>query len=254
MNAGGRHTDDRSRERDAFRRDPWDDGDDLDAAFGPDTASVRTRTGAERLRAGTLVLLGVAVVAAVLVLVLGVILSQVQHGVGGVFPQPDADGRRFATAAAALPGVATVDAPRTEKTSFAGYDVTAVVHAEPDLPAADRRALVTAVSTASADSSGSGVRIWVTLDLGTVQVGVSDSPETSQRRLALADRLDAIGGVDAVTCGFADDSGARSDDAGAQRAVVTTHGEGAGFAAVAAAAEALGADVFPGVQVQTRRP
>ncbi|PYY51057.1 hypothetical protein [Curtobacterium sp. MCBD17_023] len=254
MNAGGRHAGDRSREGDALRRDPWGDDDDLDATFGPDTASVRTRTGGERLRAGTLVVVGVVVVAAVLVLVLGVILGQVQRGVGGVFPQPDADGRRFVTAAAALPGVAAVDAPRTEKTSFAGYDVTAAVHAEPDLPATDRRALVTALSTASADSSGSGVRIWATLDLGAVRVGVSDSPETSQRRLELADGLAAIGGVLTVTCVFADATDGRSDAPAAQDVVVTTHGQGVGFAAVAAAAEAVGDDVFPGVQVRTRHP
>ncbi|WIB25003.1 hypothetical protein [Curtobacterium sp. MCSS17_015] len=254
MGAGGRHADGRARGVDALRRGPWDDDDDLDAAFGPDTASVPTRTRPERLRAWTAVVLGVVAVAVVIVVVLGVILSQVQRGVGGVFPRPEADRRAFVAAASALPGVADVDTARTEKTSFAGYDVTAVVHAEPDLPAADRRTLVTALSTAAADSSGSGVRIWATLDLGPVQVGVSDSPETSQRRLELADGLAAIGGVVAVDCTLAARSGGRSDEAGAQQVVVTTTGRGVAFDAVAAAAEAVGADVFPGVQVQTRRP
>ncbi|WIB12716.1 hypothetical protein [Curtobacterium sp. MCPF17_052] len=80
MSAGGRHTDP------PRGRDPWDDDDDLDTAFGPDTASIRSRSRPERVRAGTAIVLGVIGVAVVLVVVLGVILSGVQRGVGGRVP------------------------------------------------------------------------------------------------------------------------------------------------------------------------
>jgi hypothetical protein len=248
VSAAGRHTDGPDR------RGPWDDDDDLDAAFGPDTAATRALTRPERVRAGTAVVVGVVAVAVVLVVVLGVILSGVQRGVGGVFPQPEADRRRFVAAASVLPGVSGVDSARTEKTSFAGYDVTAVVHADRDLGAEDRRALVTALSNVAADSSGSGVRIWAELDLGVLRVGVSDSPETSQRRLRMADRLAAIGGVVAVRCTFLDEADGRSDEPSGQQVIVRTPGVGVALAAVAAAAEAVGKDAFPGVHVQTLGP
>jgi hypothetical protein len=244
---GGRHTDGDGR------REPWDD-DDLDVAFGPDTASTRTLTRPERLRAGTAVVVGVIGVAVVLVVVLGVILSGVQRGVGGAFPQPDADRQRFVAAASVLPGVTGIDRARAEKTSFAGYDVTAVVHAERDLTADERRALVTALSNAADDSSGSGVRIWAELDLGVLKVGVSDSADISQRRLRMADQLAGIGGVIAVRCTFLDATDGRSDDAAAQQVIVRTPGQGVGLAAVAAAAEQVGRDEFPGVQVRTLGP
>jgi hypothetical protein len=247
VSTGGRHAD---GPRD---RDPWDD-DDLDAAFGPDTASIRARSGPERLRAGTAVVVGVVVVAVVLVVVLGVILSGVQRGVGGVFPQPEADRARFVAAAAAVPGVSAVEQARSEKTSFAGYDVVAVVRADPALDAADRRALVSRVSSASADASGSGVRIWAAVDFGTQRVGVSDSEEASQRRLRLAERLGAIGGVLGVDCSFEARTDGRSDEPAAQRVTVRSAGLGTGFDAVAAAAEQVGHEVFPGVQVRTVHP
>lgn len=248
MGAGGRHTDG------PRGRDPWDDDDDLDAAFGPDTASMRALSRPERVRAGTAVVLGVVVVAVVLVVVLVVILSGVQRGVGGVFPQPEGDRARFEAAASALPGVSAVERARTEKTSFAGYDVTALVRADPELGTEDRRALVSAVSSAAADSSGSGVRIWAEVDFGTRQVGVSDSEESSQRRLRLAERLSEIGGVLGVACTFEARSDGRSDEPAAQRVTVRSAGLGVGFAAVAAAAEQVGDEVFPGVQVRTVHP
>jgi hypothetical protein len=231
----------------------WDDEDDLDAAFGPDTASVRTRTGPERVRTVTAVALGVIGVSAVLVVVLGAVLSGVQQGVGGVFPQPEAARDRFVTTVSALPGVDSVAEPRIEKTSFAGYDVTAVVHVRPKLGPDVHRTLVRAVSTA-ADDAGSGVRIWATLDFGSTEVGVSDSAAISQRRLELAERLGGIGGVVAVRCTFTARPDGRSDDADGQDVVVLTTGRGVAFDAVAAAAEDVGADAFPGVQVRTGRP
>ncbi|WP_146240624.1 hypothetical protein [Curtobacterium sp. MCPF17_011] len=248
MSAGGRHTDG------PRGRDPWDDDDDLDTAFGPDTASIRARSRPERVRAGTAIVLGVIGVAVVLVVVLGVILSGVQRGVGGVFPQPEADRARFVAAASALPGVTGIERARSEKTSFAGYDITALVRADPALGADERRALVSAVSAAAAEASGSGVRIWADVDLGSQQVGVSDSEEASQRRLRMAERLDAIGGVVGVSCTFAAGSDGRSDGPAAQQVTVRSAGAGAGFAAVAAAAEQVGDDVFPGVQVRTVQP
>lgn len=247
VSAGGRHADG------PRGRDPWDD-DDLDAAFGPDTASMRARSRPERVRAGTAVVLGAVAVAVVLVVVLAVILSGVQRGVGGVFPQPDADRARFVAAASVVPGVDAVERARSEKTSFAGYDVTALVRADPQLGAEDRRALVSAVSSAAADASGSGVRIWADVDFGEQQVGVSDSEETSQRRLRMAGRLDAIGGVVGVSCTFASRPDGRSDEAAAQAVTVRSAGQGVGFAAVAAAAEQVGDEVFPGVQVRTVTP
>jgi hypothetical protein len=233
------------------RDDPsaaWDD--DLDTAFGPDTASTATRTRPERLRTATVVVLGVVGVAVVIVVVLGVILSGVQRGVGGVFPQPAADRARFVAAASALPGVAAVERARTEQTSFAGYDVSTILQAEPDLGDDERRALVDAVSAAASDS-GSGVRIWATVDFGSVQVGVSDSVAASRQRLALADRLAGIGGVAAVRCVFITGSDGRSDEPAAQSVSVTTPAAGDALVAIAAAAEHAGDDVFPGVQVRT---
>lgn len=225
--------------------------DDLDTAFGPDTASTLTRTRPERVRTATVVTLGVVGVAVVIVVVLGVILSGVQRGIGGVFPDPEADRERFVATASALPGVTAVERARTEQTSLAGYDVSALLQVEPDLDDAGRRTLVDAVSAAAAESSGSGVRIWATVDFGTVQVGVSDSRETSRQRLDLADRLAAIGGVSAVRCVFITGPSGRSDEAADQSVSVTTPATGDALAAIAAAAEQTGEDVFAGVQVRT---
>ncbi|MEK6310546.1 MAG: hypothetical protein V4755_07540, partial [Curtobacterium sp.] len=52
--------------------------DDLDRAFGPDTASVQTRTTPQRVRRGALVAGGVVLAAGVLVAVLATIVGSVQ--------------------------------------------------------------------------------------------------------------------------------------------------------------------------------
>ena len=57
-----------------------DEDDDLGRAFGPDTASVPTRTTPQRVRSWSLLLAGVVVVAIVIVVVLGAITGRVQDG------------------------------------------------------------------------------------------------------------------------------------------------------------------------------
>ena len=83
--------------------DPSDD--DLDRVFGPETASIPTRT-----RARTWFVIGgsVLVVAAVIAVVLGSIIGSVQNGIGGVFPRPDVALDRFDTRVDDLPGVIEV--------------------------------------------------------------------------------------------------------------------------------------------------
>ncbi len=226
--------------------------DDLDRAFGPDTASVTTRTTPQRLRRGALVAAGVVVAAGVLLAVLTTIVGSVQDGVGGVFPQPDAAAARFAVAAREVDGVRSVGDHRTTKTGFASYDVVSVVTAEAGLDADGQADLVAALSAAAEARSGNGVRVFAVVTIETMRVGVSGDPEVSGRRLALARQVATIGGVYGTRCGWG--SGAPSDEAAAQVVTVVTGGRGNGLGAVLAKAGGYTQAVFPGARVTSERP
>ncbi|MEK6345319.1 MAG: hypothetical protein V4737_16010 [Curtobacterium sp.] len=226
--------------------------DDLDRAFGPDTASVQTRTTPQRVRRGALVAGGVVLAAGVLVAVLATIVGSVQDGVGGVFPRPDAAAARFDAAARALDGVHTVGDHRTTKTGFASYDVVSVVTAETDLGAEEQDDLVAALSAAAASGSGNGVRVFAVVTIETLRVGVSADAGVSGRRLALARQVATIGGVYGTRCGW--ESGAPTDEATAQVVTVVTGGRGNGLGAVLAKAEGYTQAVFPGARVTSEPP
>lgn len=202
------------------------DDDDLDRAFGPDTASVPLRTTPQRVRSWTLLVAGVIVVAVVLVVALSMIIGSVQTGVGGIFPRPDATLAAFTSRAQTIPGVAGTSTAEPVKTSFASYDVTATVTAEPGLADSARTDLVGRLSAAAAEASGNGVHVWAIVDFGDVEVGVSPSDRRTEQRLALAWEIRAIPGVEEVHCLWAAEGEGRSDEPAAQTVTVETAATG----------------------------
>ncbi|WJX99312.1 hypothetical protein [Curtobacterium sp. 458] len=231
---------------------PAEPDDDLDRAFGPDTASVPTRTTPQRVRRGALVAGGVVLAAGVLAAALVSIIGSVQNGVGGVFPQPAAALTRFETAAGAVDGVVKVNGIRTTKTGFASYDVISVATAEDGLDETAQAALVSALSEAAARTDGNGVRVFAVVAIDTMRVGISADAEVSARRLDLARQVDAIGGVRAVRCAWV--ASTPSDDAKAQQVTVQTTGRGAALGAVLAKARQATQGVFPGAAVTSELP
>lgn len=231
---------------------PSTDTDDLDRAFGPGTASVPVRTPRQRVRRSALVGVGVVLAAGVLAVVLVTIIGSVQNGVGGVFPRPEAALDRFGNAARELDGVEGVRDAEPEKTSFASYDVESTVSVSETLSDSERTAVVDALRAAAADASGNGVRVFAVVDLGALEVGVSADESTTERRLALARQLDAIGGVSGVRCSWGD--GGPSDEQSDQAVTVETIGRGAALAAVVAKATQEAHAVFPGATVTAERP
>jgi hypothetical protein len=229
-----------------------DDSDDLDRAFGPDTASVPVRSPRQRVGRSALVGGFVVLAAVVLAVVLFTIIGSVQNGVGGVFPRPDAALDRFGDSARAVSGVVRVTAADPRKTSFASYDVVSTVEVEPTLSDGERTAVVEALRTAADDTSGNGVRVFAVVDLGDVEVGVSPDAKATERRLALARQVDAIGGVSGVHCSWSDSG--PSDDPGDQAVTVVTRGTGAGLQAVVAKATQEVHAVFPGATVRSAAP
>ncbi|ROS73729.1 hypothetical protein EDF24_2729 [Curtobacterium sp. PhB130] len=201
---------------------PPRDDDDLDRAFGPDTASVPVRTTPQRVRSWSLLLGGVVVVAVVLVVALSMIIGSVQTGVGGIFPRPDATLAKFTSEARTIDGVAGTSTAEPTKTSFASYDVTATVTTTPGLVDTAREDLVDRLSAAAADTSGNGVHVWAVADFGDVEVGISPSDERTEQRLALAWTVRAIPGVQEVHCLWTTAGESRSDEPDAQAVTVET--------------------------------
>lgn len=226
--------------------------DDLDRAFGPDTASVAVRTPAQRVRRGAVIGGGVLVVVAVIAVVLSTIIGSVQNGVGGVFPRPDTALDRFGAEARQVDGVRGVDDRDQTKTSFASYDVVSTVQVSPDLSDPERTAVVGALSDAAADVGGNGVTVFAVADLGELEVGVSADAAVTSKRLELARQIDAIGGVTGVRCAWGDDG--PSDEPGSQTVVVETHGTGAALGAIVAKATQEAHAVFPGAAVTSTGP
>lgn len=222
------------------------DDDDLDRAFGPDTAAVPTVAPRQRVRRGALV--GVFVVAAVGVLAVALvsIVGSVQSGVGGVFPRPGTAQQRFDDATRDVHGVQDVRAGDQVKSSFVGYDVVSTVTVDPALPDEQRDAVVRAVRRAAQETSGNGVRVWAIVDLGALQVGVSTDGEATMRRLDLARSVDAIGGVRTVRCSWV---AAPSDDPAEQRVALGSTGVGTALEAVVAKATQQTQAAFPGAAV-----
>ncbi|ROP66717.1 hypothetical protein [Curtobacterium sp. PhB115] len=223
--------------------------DDLDRAFGPETASVQTRSRAQRARTWLAIGGGTVVVAGVIVLVLGTIVGTVQTGIGGVFPRPDMALDRLDGELDGVPGVTEVRHHQAEKTGFASYDATATITADPSLDAAARKDLVSTLSRAADSAGGNGVRVVAIADLGNLEVGVSESRAVTAKRLVLADRLDHIGGVTAVRCSWAR-GGTPSDRAADQSIVVETPGRGAAVPPIVARVTAETHAVFPGARVE----
>jgi hypothetical protein len=234
--------------------DPEDpeDPDDLDRAFGPDTASVGTRTPGQRVRRATGIGIGVIGVAAVIVVVLGVIIGSVQNGVGGIFPRPDAALDQFGADAARLDGVQDVGDRDQTKTSFASYQVQSTVRLAPDLSDAERTAVVAALSAAADEASGNGVTVFAVADLGALEVGVSPDADATAKRLELARALDEIGGVTGVRCAWGQQG--PSDDPAAQAMTVETVGTGVVREAILTKASEAAQRVFPGATVTAVAP
>ncbi|OII34706.1 hypothetical protein BIU98_01640 [Curtobacterium sp. MMLR14_010] len=232
------------------------DDDDLDRAFGTETGAVATRSGPQRVRSWSLLVVGVVVAAVVIVVVLGLIVSSVQNGVGGIVPRPERSAAQFTADVRDVSGIASAKTAEPTKTSLISYDVVTALRADEDLSHARRAELVRQVSGAAASSSGTGVHVYAVTDFGDVVVGVSESADVSAERLAVAEDVKAIGGVLRVHCVWDTDheGGARSDDAKEQRVIVETAGTGVGLAAVADAAQKIVLKEFPGATVLTAVP
>lgn len=229
-----------------------EDPDDLDRAFGPDTASVGTRTPAQRVRRATGIGIGVVGVAAVIVVVLGVIVGSVQNGVGGIFPRPDAALDRFGAEAQRLDGVQDVRDRDQTKTSFASYQVQSTVQVAPGLSDTERAAVVADLSAAAAEASGNGVTVFALADLGELEVGVSPDADATAKRLELARALDDIGGVTGVRCAWGQQG--PSDDPAAQAMTVETVGTGVVREAIVTKASEAAQRAFPGATVTAVAP
>lgn len=227
--------------------------DDLDRAFGPETANVQTRTMGQRARTWLLIGGGTVVVAGVIALVLGTIIGSVQTGVGGAFPRPDLALDRLDDRLADVPGVTEVLHHPAEKTGFASYDAIATITVDPSLDAAARTDLVETLSRATDSAGGNGVRVVAIADLGALEVGVSDSLTVTAKRLVLADTLDRIGGVTAVRCSW-ERGGTPSDRAADQAIVVRTPGRGAAVPPIVARVTEETQKVFPGASVEVIAP
>lgn len=238
--------------RPGWSQSPDPDDDDLDRAFGHDTESVGTVTPRQRVRKSALVGLFVIVVTAVLAVVLFSIIGSVQNGVGGVFPRPDAALERFGSSAKQLSAVEEVTADDPIKNSFASYDVESAVRVSADLSEAEQTSVVRGLVSAAGDTSGNGVQVFAVAAMGAIEVGVSADPTVTEKRLALARQLDAIGGVSGVRCSWGD--GGPSDDPADQSITVTTHGTGKALGAIMAKATQETRAVFPGATVTSAAP
>lgn len=231
-------------------RDWVGDDDDLGRAFGTDTSSVPVRTTPQRVRAWSLLLFGVVVVAGVIIVVLSMIVGSVQTGVGGIFPRPDASLQRFTEDAGALDGVTATDAAKPTKTSFASYDVTATVTASTDLSPNQRTALVADLSDVVANASGNGVHVYAIADLGDVDVGVSASKALTDERLRLAREIRQVTGVQQVSCVWTAAKEGRLDTPAGQSVEVQTAPTGVDVPAVQAQVTDAVHRVFPDAAVQ----
>lgn len=226
--------------------------DDLDRAFGPDTASVGLPSTGQRVRRGTVVALAFVAVGIVLAVVLSTILGSIQSGVGGVFPQPGAALDRFRSALADVPGVRSVHDEETTRSALASYEVSSVVDAGADLSHGQQVDTVRAVSAAAAEADGNGVTVTAELRFGSLVIGVTSDVAATQDRLEVARSVAAIGGVAAVRCDWG--AGAPSDEPGAQHVEVATVGRGVALAAIMDVARRETHAVFPGAEVSSRRP
>ncbi|PZF59744.1 hypothetical protein DEJ23_01625 [Curtobacterium sp. MCSS17_008] len=226
--------------------------DDLDRAFGPDTASVTTPSTGQRVRRGTVITLSFAAVGVVIAVVLSTIVGSIQTGVGSVFPQPQAALDRFRTAAGDVPGVRAVHDEETTRSSLAAYEVAAVVDASPDLSHGQQVDAVRALSAAAGDADGNGVVVVAEVRFGPLVVGVTSDADATTKRLDVARAVAAIGGVVGVRCDWGE--GVPSDEPDAQRVEFTTVGTGVALAAITAVAERETHAVFPGAELSSRKP
>ncbi|KTR51074.1 hypothetical protein [Curtobacterium oceanosedimentum] len=225
--------------------------DDLDRAFGPETASVATPSIGQRVRRGTVITLAFVAVGVVIAVVLSVIVGSVQTGVGGVFPRPQAALDRFRSAAGAVPGVSAVREEETTRDSLAAYRVSAVVDAAPGLSVGQQVDLVRALSAAAADAGGNGVTVSAEVRLDTLAVGVTTDAEVTRQRLEVARTVAAIGGVVGVRCDWGSET--PTDAADAQRVELATGGTGEALAAIMDVAQRETHAVFPGADVSSRQ-
>jgi hypothetical protein len=235
----------------------WQDpDDDLGRAFGPDTASVGVRTRSQRVRVWTLVTVGVLVVAAVIAAALWVLVGNVQTGIGGIFPKPGAALSTFESEADAISGIGSTTDLATTKTSFASYDVTALVSTGKMPSAAEQGRILDDLSGATADASGNGIHVYAIVRFGDMEIGVSPSESRTLDRLRLARVLERIDGVGTVTCDWSGDGegGAIRDVDAGQRVTVETTATGPTLTAVQQAVAARTAAAFPDAEVVVGPP
>lgn len=232
--------------------DRVDPTDDLDRAFGPETASVTTASTGQRLRRGTVITLSFVAAGVVIAVVLSTIVGSIQTGVGGVFPRPQAALDRFRTAATEIAGVRAVRDEETTRDSLAAYRVSAVVDAAPGLSHGQQVDITRALSAAAADADGNGVVVSAEVRFDTMVIGVTTDAEVTRQRLEVARSVAGIGGVVAVRCDWATD--APSDDTAAQRVELVTAATDVALAAITDVAQRATHDVFPDAGVSARQP
>jgi hypothetical protein len=227
-----------------------DDEDQL-RPFGLHWDGSTQRTPGQRTRQ-VLLIAGIVVVAGGLIAgTLGFVVTRVQSGIGGIFPQPSATLTRFEHTAESMPDVATAtDLSERQTEIFAGYDVVALVRAEDGLTDVRQKALVDALSDAAEADSGNGVAVYAQAQFGDLRVAVSPDRVLSERRLALAQQLAAMGGVVSVRCGWTVGSGRPIADTAARQAVeVDSSAPAAAVPALEAAVTAAAHAALPGARV-----
>ncbi|MFZ7088730.1 hypothetical protein [Curtobacterium sp. RRHDQ10] len=197
----------------------------LDREFGLDPHLVAPRTGRQLVRNVVVTSSITLVAAAVVTGTLFVTIQSVQNGIGGLFPQPGAALVRFEEHAARMSGVtSTADLGQRQTQGFSGYDVEALVTADPALSDEDQATLVTALSDAAQQDSGNGVQVLARVRFADITVGVSADTALSRRRLVAGQQVAAMGTVDAVSVAWqTTESGAVADSAAHQIARVRTN-------------------------------
>jgi hypothetical protein len=229
--------------------------DDALRPFGLAWDDQAPRTTRQRTRSAALVVAIVVVACALIAGTLAVVVTSVQSGIGGILPQPGAALTRFEDSAADLPHVATAtDLAQRQTAIFAGYDVVALVRAEAGMSDAEQKTLVGALSDRAEADSGNGVSVYAQAQFGDLRVAVSPDAGLSEERLAIGQRLAAMGGVSSVACGWTTAGGKPIADVAANQVVrVTTSASDADLPGVTNAVTTAAHATLPDAQVTVTR-
>jgi hypothetical protein len=188
--------------------------------FGLAYADDAPRTGRQRTRSAVRIGIVVVVAGGLIAGTLAFVVSSVQSGIGGLFPQPGAALTRFEDAAQDMPDVATAtDLAQRQTAIFAGYDVVALVRAEDGLTDAEQRTLVDELSERTDLDTGNGVSVYAQAQFGDLRVAVSPDTKLTDQRLALGQQVAAMGGVASVACGWSTTGGKPIEDVAAKQVV-----------------------------------